>query len=202
MDTLYISPGSVAVAVALTAAEMGIDLAYARLNFTQGEQQGPEYLGVNPKGRVPALVTEQGVLTETGAILEYLASQSPGYVPDDPFEAARMRSIMYYLASTVHVNHAHNFRGHRWADDPGARADMKAKVPETMTACAAYLEDIFQGPFLLGDRMTLADPYFFTMLRWFEGDGVVLANFPRLSAFYLMYDARPSVQGLKDLGLM
>ena len=97
------------------------------------EQTKPEYLAVNSKGRVPTLEVGGERLTETGAILDYIASLAPqaNLVPDDPLKAAYMRSVMYFLASTMHVNHAHKARGSRWADRPESHADMTAKVPAT-----------------------------------------------------------------------
>ena len=101
---------------------------------------------------------------------------------------------MYYFASTVHVAHAHRMRGYRWATEESSFADMKAKVPETMTAAAGYLEELVEGPYLFGGEITLADPYLYTMVRWMEGDGVDMAGFPRLAAFRTAMEARPSVQ--------
>ncbi|KKL87316.1 hypothetical protein LCGC14_1935950, partial [marine sediment metagenome] len=81
-------------------------------------------------------------LTETGALLEYVATRAPdaSLVPTDPDAAGHMRGVMYYLASTMHVAHAHKMRGHRWADQQSSFDDMTAKVPQTMAECAAYIE--------------------------------------------------------------
>ena len=102
-----------------------------QLDFAGGEQTKPAYKQINPKGRVPALVVDGGILTETGALLEYIAAKAPEaeLVPKDPVMAARMREVMYYLASTMHVNHAHKLRGARWADKISSWKDMTDKVP-------------------------------------------------------------------------
>ena len=110
---------------------------------------------------MPALVTDQGILTETGAILDYIADIAPaaGLRPSDPYEAAKMREAMCYLASTMHVNHAHKMRGHRWASEESSFADMKAKSVQTMTESAAHVENhALQGPYVLGETFSLADP--------------------------------------------
>ncbi len=68
------------------------------------------------------------------------------WLPDDPFVFAQAQSFNSYLCSTVHINHAHKMRGHRWATDESSFADMKRKVPETMAACFALIErDMLEG---------------------------------------------------------
>ena len=101
-----------------------------RLSFASNEQRGAEYLAINPKGRVPAMVTDRGILTETPAMLAYIAQSFPEarLAPlDDPFAFAEVQAFNSYLCSTVHVAHAHRMRGQRWADDPAAIAAMQAR---------------------------------------------------------------------------
>lgn len=203
--SLHYSPGTVAVTVALAAHELGIPLNLVRVDFASGAQTQAAYLALNPKGRVPALVTPQGVLTEAGAILDHLACLNPdaGLVPSNTFEAAQMRSVMYYLASTMHVNHAHKLRGSRWANLEASFADMTAKVPETMAACCAYLEaDVVQGPFVMGDAISLADPYLFVVCTWLKGDGVDVNDFPKLAAHFEAFGARASVAAMREAGVL
>ena len=184
MLKLYCAPRTISVAVVTLLNDAGIHWEPIRVDIAGGEQTRPEYHRINPKGRVPVLITPEGALTEAGAILEYLAETAvPGYVPADPLARARMREVMFYLASTMHVNHAHKMRGRRWANDEAALADMTAKVPETMAASCAYVEALMTGPFLFGPNLTLADFYLFTICTWLAGDGVDVSKFPRLSAF-------------------
>ena len=125
----YFAPGTIAIATGMLLEEASLTYDPVPLNFAKGEQTAPEFLAINPKGRVPALVTNQGILTETGAIAEFIAAQVPdlGLVPTDPFAAAQMRAITFYLASTFHVNHAHGPRGIRWADNEASLQDMRTK---------------------------------------------------------------------------
>lgn len=193
---LYYAKGTISIAVVIALHEAGLDFDPVRLDFRAGEQSGAEYLKINPKGRVPSLVTDMGVLTETGAILEYIADIAPqaGLRPADPQQAARMRETMYYLASTMHVNHAHKMRGHRWADQQSSFDDMKAKSVQTMTESAAYVENhVLTGPFVLGETVSLADAYLFVACNWLAGDGVDAAQFPKITAFVQAMLARPSV---------
>ena len=110
-----------ALASHIALEEAGAQYEPVRLSFRSSDQRKPEYLAINPKGRVPSLVTDDGVLTETPAILAYVAQRYPNarLAPvDSPFAFARVQAFNSYLCSTVHVAHAHRFRGSRWADDP------------------------------------------------------------------------------------
>lgn len=93
MNTFYFSPGSCALASHIALAESGLPYQVKKLNFAEGEQRSEAYLAINPKGRVPALVTDKGVVTETVAILGYIAQAAPEarLAPlADPFLFAKM----------------------------------------------------------------------------------------------------------------
>ena len=202
---LYYSPGTISIAVAIALEEAGLEYDPVSLDFRNGEQRGDAYLAINPKGRVPALDLDGTILTETGAILDYIATLAPeaGLVPDDPLQAARMRAVMYYLASTMHVNHAHKLRGARWASEESSFEDMRAKVPETMTASARYVEqNCLGGPFVLGERISLADPYLYVVCTWLEGDSVDVLQFPKIEAFRAAMQDRASVKAVRAKGML
>lgn len=195
--TFYSAPGTCALATHIALIEAGAEFDLVKLDFAAGQQQSAEFLGINPKGRVPALATEHGVLTETPALLAFVAQSFPkaGLAPlDDPLAFARMQELTSYLASTAHVAHAHKRRGARWADDPAAHEAMRAKVPQTMTVCAAYLESQIVGPWVAGEQYSVADGYLFTIGSWLEADGVDLTQFPKLTAYLARVAARPAVQ--------
>ena len=185
MLTLYYAPHSCALASHLALEHSGPVYEARRVDLANGEQRSPAYLRVNPKGRVPALITEQGVLTETPAILAYIAQRFPRarLAPlDDPFLFAEAQSFNSYLCSTVHVAHAHRYRGHRWADDPAAIEAMRIKVPQTMKACFDQIEnDFFRGPYVLGEQFSICDMYLFTISRWLPGDDVDVNWFPKVA---------------------
>ncbi len=172
MLKLFYTPGTCSLASHIALEEAGAAYEVHRVDFSKAEQTKPDYLSINPKGRVPALVTDRGILTETPAILAYIAQSFPKarLAPlDDPFEFARLQSFVSYLCSTVHVAHAHARRAGRWADDPAAQEAMKAKVPQNMGDCFALIErTMFAGPFVLGDCYSIADPYLFTIASWLE----------------------------------
>ena len=166
MLKLYYAPGTCALASHIALEEAGAAYTAERLDFKNSQQTTPQYLAINPKGRVPALVTDRGILTETPAILAFIAQSSPQakLVPEDPFAFAQAQSFNSYLCSTVHINHAHKMRGYRWAVEESSFADMKRKVPETMAACFALIErDMLKGPWVMGEQYTVCDPYLFTL---------------------------------------
>jgi glutathione S-transferase len=182
----YYAPNSCALASHIALEDAGASYEAVRVNFGANEQRGAAYLAVNPKGRVPSLVTARGVLTETPAMLLYIAQMHPaaGLAPlDDAWALAQVQAFNSYLCSTVHVAHAHRMRGYRWADDPAAIEAMKKKVPQSVGECFDLIErEMFKGPFVFGDTYTISDPYVFTIAQWWELDGVDPARFPKLAA--------------------
>lgn len=177
------APKTVALASHIALEEAGADYEPVRLNFAGNDQRKPDYLAINPKGRVPALATDRGILTETPAILAYVAQAYPDakLAPlADAFAFARIQAFTSYLCSTVHVNHAHKLRGARWSDDVEAHESMRRKVAQNMTDCFGLIErEMFEGPWIAGQDYSIADPYFFTVGLWLEGDGVDTTLFPQ-----------------------
>jgi glutathione S-transferase len=206
MMKLYYTPGTISIAVAITLEEAGLPYEPVKVDFASAEQTKPAYLKLNPKGRVPALVVEDGeVMTETGALLDYIAALKPdaGLVPDNAQDAAHMRSVMYYLASTMHIAHAHKMRGPRWADQQSSFDDMTAKVQQNMAASAAYVQsNCLRGDYVAGDQFTLADPYLFIVCNWLAGDGVPPADIPQIEAFLARMEARESVKTVRAKGML
>lgn len=198
MHTLYTAPGTCGLATHLALAHAGADYQLVRLDFRNQQQRSSDYLKLNPKGRVPALATPRGVLTETPALLLYVAQSYPdsGLAPlNDAFELARFNEFNAYLCSTVHVAHAHRFRGYRWVDDAAAIEAMKQKVPQTMGEAYALIEqDYLRGPWVMGEQLCAADYYLLTMSRWLEGDGVDLSRLPKVMDHLQRMLALPLVQ--------
>jgi glutathione S-transferase len=198
MLTFFYSPGSCALASHIALEDSGATYELKRVDFRKSEQQSPDYLAINPKGRVPALKTPEGVVTETPAILAFLAQSFPEarLAPlGDPFAFAQLQAFTTYLCATVHVAHAHRGRGYRWANDEASFADMKRKVPETVGACFELIETrMFRGPWAMGEDYSVADPYLFTLASWLEGDGVDIARFPRVADHHARMAERESVK--------
>lgn len=206
MLKLFYAPGSCALAAHIALAESGASYEAVLVDFKNQQQRSPEYLAINPKGRVPALATGRGVLTENTAILPFIAQSFPEarLAPlDDPFAFGTMLSFLGYMATTVHVAHAHGTRGARWSDDVAAHASMKAKVPQNMRDCFELIQSkMLQGPWVLGEAYSVADAYLYTMSRWLPGDDVPLASLPAIAAHHVRMGQRPAVQrALEEEGI-
>jgi glutathione S-transferase len=202
---LFYTPNTISMSVAIALQEANIAHDLILVDFAKAQQTDADYLAINPKGRVPTLVIEGQPYTETGALLELVSSLAPSknLAPNDPMQAAKMRSVMLYLASTMHINHAHKMRGSRWANEQSSFDDMTAKVPETMAASAQYVEDeCLTGPFVLGDVFSIADIYLFNICTWLAGDQVKVSNYPKITAHMAMMETRPSVQKIRALGIL
>jgi glutathione S-transferase len=182
---LYYTPHTCALASHIALEQAGADYQVKRIDFSKNEQRSPEYLRVNPKGRVPALVTNRGILTETPAILTFICQSFPAarLAPlDDPFALAQVQAFNSYLCSTVHVAHSHRMRGYRWADDPTAIEAMKKKVPQSVGDCFEQIEhEMLLGPWVTGSNYTICDMYLFTLAQWLEADGVDLRRLPKVA---------------------
>jgi glutathione S-transferase len=184
MMKLYYAVHTCALASHIALEDAGAEYSTVRINFAAEEQRKPEYLAINPKARVPSLVTERGILTETPAMLAFIAQSFPKarLAPlDDPFAFAEVQAFNSYLCATLHVAHAHRMRGYRWADDPAAIEAMKRKVPDSVSACYELIESkMLRGPWVMGDAYTICDPYLFTVAQWMEGDSIDPARFPKV----------------------
>jgi len=198
MLKLYYAPGTCALASHITLEEAGAAYTTERLDFKSNQQNSAEYLAVNPKGRVPALVTDRGILTETPAMLAFIAQSFPQakLAPlNDAFAFAQAQAFNSYLCSTVHVAHAHKGRGYRWATEESSFTDMKRKVPQSVGASFALIErDMLKGPWVMGETYTICDPYLFTLAGWLEGDSVDLATLPKVADHRKRMSERPAVQ--------
>ena len=198
MLKLYTARGTIGLACEIALEEAGAAYEAERLDFTQNAQRSADFLSINPKSRVPALVCEQGVITEAPAILSYIAQTHPhaGLAPfDDAFAMARLNSFNAYLSSWVHPGAAHRHRGYRWADDPAAIAEMSRKAPEVFADAMGLIEaHLLAGPWVLGERFTLCDPYLFVVSSWLPRDGIDMGQFPKVAAHYARMGDRPAVK--------
>ncbi|MFT4861622.1 MAG: glutathione S-transferase [Pseudohongiellaceae bacterium] len=200
--TFYFAPKTVSLASHLALEDAGAIYQPHQIDFARVEQRSSSYLDVNPKGRVPALETHRGIISETPAILMYIAQTFPQakLAPlNDPYLFAKCQEFNLYLCSTVHVAHAHRVRGSRWADDDAAIEAMQRKVKQNMQECFALIETkLFAGPWVLGEAYSICDAYLFTIVQWLVGDEVDVKQFQKIRDFDIRMRERPSVIGLAD----
>ncbi len=200
MLKLYYAAHTCSLATHIVLEEVGADYSTVRVDFGKEQQKSLEFLKVNPKARVPTLVTDRGILTETPAMLVYVAQSFPKArlaLMDDPFAFAQVQAFNAYLCSHLHVAHAHRMRGHRWvdADDTASIAAMQRKVPESVGGAFEMIErEMLKGPWVMGEHYTICDPYLFTLAQWLEADGVDLKRIPRVVDHRRRMSERPEVK--------
>lgn len=201
--SLYSAPGSVGVASHIALEESGLDYDFVTVDMVNKEHQSEQYLKINPKARVPSLFVGDEVLTETPAILAYVAHLAPASsiaLPDDPLAFAQIQSFNSYLSSTVHIAHAHKKRGSRWSDDDEVCEKLSSFVPVSMGQCFDLIQtQMMKTPWVHGDSFSISDPYLFTICRWLEGDGVDIADYPLVAAHFQRMQERSSVQHVLHL---
>lgn len=195
--TLHYAPNTVSLASIIVLEELGLSYRLERVDFASSQQRSAEHLRINPLGRVPVLATADGVLTETPALLGYLSDLKPdaGLMPSGAFARAQALSFASYLASTVHVAHAHRMRGSRWADDAEAIAAMQRKVPQSVLAAFLIIEQRhLDAAWVMGPAFTVCDAYLFTLAQWLEVDGVDVSKLPRVLDHRARVRARSATQ--------
>lgn len=191
---LYYAPGACSLADHIALNEAGITCDLIGIDRAKRTDDGRDFLKINPRGYVPALELDDGVvLTENLAILAYIAQQSDGLFAEAGMTPWRALEAISFMSTAIHGNLVPFFKN--LSDDEKARA--RSALVSHFATLADQLGD---HPFLLGDRMTVADPYLFWCLRSAPVSGVELPE--RLKAFFVRMNKLPSVQkALTEEGL-
>jgi glutathione S-transferase len=169
MLTLYYSPGACSMASHVTLEESGAKYELQQVQLAKGEQKSPDYLKINPRGRVPALRTDGGVITENTAILTYLAKAFPeaNLFPKDTLGEVRCISMMAWFSNTVHPFFAHINRPERYAADESAHPSMKATSKAAFWANLQEIDSLLAGKqWMQGAQFTTCDPYALVFYSW------------------------------------
>lgn len=197
---LYYSPGACSLASHIALEESGLPFEAVRINFAEAQQRSPEYLAINPKARVPALVDGTFVVTENPAILRYLARRAPesGLWPEDPQQEARCAEWCAWCSSTIHVAYAHVRRAERYAVSEAARAEVVEKGRETCRDLWGQIDaKLGAGPWALGERYSVADPYLIVFWLWGRNEALgfdMAGDFPNWTAQARRMAERPAVR--------
>jgi glutathione S-transferase len=177
MLTLYLAPGSSSMAVHIALHEIAVPFETKPMSFKRGDMQAPDYLKLNPEGKVPALVIDSRPLTEVAAILFYLARSFPDakLLPrDDPEAEAQAISWMSFIAATLHPARRH---GLDYARSVYGIADRRLGTG-----------------WAIGDY-SIADIHLFRLYwRLFNSLHPAPGEFPNLDAHYARMMARLAVQ--------
>lgn len=194
--TLFYFPGACSLASHIVLEELAEPFEAVKVDVLAGEQHQASFRAINPHGKVPALATEHGVLTETPAILGWLAGKRPelGLLPSDPFTRAQALSVAAWLSSSMHPAFARIWRGSTLTDDSNAWPSLKAKAESTLLEHFAELEHRLTDTIWMFGDFSVIDAYVLVMRRWGSRAGFDMSAYPALLAHGQRMAARPSVE--------
>jgi GSH-dependent disulfide-bond oxidoreductase len=204
---LYSLPTPNGVKVSIALEELELPYEAHRVDFGGNEQKSPEFLSLNPNGRIPALIDPDGPdgkpigLFESGAILVYLAEKTGMLIPADP--AARYETLAWVMFQMGGIGPMFGQFGHFYkfaADKVANNAYPMERYRDESKRLLSVLEDRLKGrQFLMGDDYTIADIATFPWVRGadvFYGGREVLdyASFPAVMAWLERCLERPAAQ--------
>jgi glutathione S-transferase len=184
--------GACSLATHIALREAGIAFELVKVSHrTHKTYDGVDFSEINSKGYVPALVLDNGeLLTENAALLQYVADLNPaaGLAPAvGTLERYRLSEWLAYINSEIHKAFSLLFV-------PNASGDMKQYAHAALTKRVGWLaQRMGSNPYLLGERFTVADAYFFVTLTWAPLVGFDLTPWPNLKSFQERITARPHV---------
>lgn len=194
--TLYGSQSTASLVVHWLLIELGVEHRLRMLDFDKREQKSPEYLAINPQGRVPALLIDGQVLTESAAIAMHLADLSPqaGLAPaiGTPERAAYYRWMLFGAYTLMPA-----YRGWFYADEPAGEENadkVKASSRAALESAWQQVNDHLEanGPYLLGEKRSAADFLFTMLMRWSRNMPKPTDTWPALRAYAERMKALPS----------
>ena len=194
MLILYYSPGACSQAPHILLHEIGLEHDAKRVDLrAKTLEDDSDYLAVNPKGAVPALQLESGeVLTENAVILQFIGDRAawPEVLPPlGNFRRYRVLELVNFITTELHKRFSFLF-------SRDASAEVKEFVKTDLAKKLDWIDDrLGDGPFLMGNDLTLPDPYLFVISRWTD-KMIGLGQWPNLRAFYERMLQRDSVRNV------
>ena len=168
---LFYAPGACSLASHIALEEAGADFEPVEIDFGSAQQQSAAYLAINPKGRVPVLEDGGEIITESPAILRYIARRFPAadLWPEDMLEDARCTEWLSWCVSSVHVAFSHIARSYRYAISPEGLSEVEEKGREATRDLWEKVEArlaVRNTKWSASDGFSVADPYLFTFWHW------------------------------------
>lgn len=204
MYELYFSVGTACFAPLMVLEEEGLPFRLIETDIEAGAHQTPEYLAINPAGKVPALKLPNGeILTEASAICLYLADThdlrrvAPGV--DEPERAQFLRSLIF-LATTLQDHFKRYYYPERYSSDPGHASAIEAKALDFLRDSFSVVDRVLSanGPYHLGERYSVADTYLVMLASWFPAERNLMKDFPAVGRCYDLVAARPCIKAGLD----
>ncbi len=200
MMQLHYFPSNASMTPHMLLEELGVPYERVLVDRTTNAQRSPEYLKLNPNGKIPVLVDGDLVLYETAAIVLHLVDTHPQaqLAPAvGTTERAQFYKWLMWLSNTLQAEMPLYFYSERWADGPEGAAQVKKHAEAHIAAMVDQLEGEFArhgGPWFLGERFCALDPYVLMLCRWTRGMARPARTLPMLGAYLQRMLARPAVQ--------
>jgi glutathione S-transferase len=194
---LYYAPGACSFASHIALEEAGLTYDTQKMNLADGDQKKPEYLRLNPRGRVPTLVVDGQVLTENVGILTYVGGGYPqaGLWPKKTWDQAKLVSTLAWLSNTVHPAYAHIVRPERYATDDASKENIKARAKDVFQGHLEEIDQLLEGQkWTVANQFTVADGYLLVFYRWANRQKMPVRELKNYSALVQRVMARPAVQ--------
>ena len=194
---LYYAPGACSLASHIAIEEVGVPYETQKLNLAEGDQRKPDYLRINPRGRVPTLVVDGKVLTENIGILTYFGGGYPqaNLWPEKTWDQAKLVSTLGWFSNTVHPAYGHVVRAERYVDDEAAKEAIKVKGKASFQGYLEEIDRLLAGQkWCMGGQYTVADPYLLVFYRWANRQKMPVRELKHYSAVVDRILARPAVQ--------
>jgi glutathione S-transferase len=189
---LYYAPGACSLSPHIALHEAGLAHESEKVDLSQKTLAGGgNYLAINPKGQVPALVIGKTVLTEGPAVVQYIADQAPqsGLAPaNGTLERYQLQEWLNFITSDLHKTFTPLFK-------PNTPEDYKPIARENLGKAFAYVDQRLAGnDYLMGSQFTVADGYLFVVLRWADAKKIDISTLKNLTAFQARVAGRPGVK--------
>lgn len=197
MYKLYWAQDTGAMAPQILLEEIGADYAKIVLDLDAGDHRGAEYLALNPRGQVPTLLLPDGeIMTESAAIAIHLAESHPeADLLPPPASSARARVLRWLCFAVANLYDAdlRIYYSDEYSTDPGCAASIQARARLDLDRYWDLLEaELGDGPYLLGERYSIIDPYLLMIAWWHERVDDLLARCPRLARLCSSVQSRPA----------
>jgi glutathione S-transferase len=194
---LFFAPGACSFVPHAMLEMAGVPFDPVMVKLHKGEQRGPEYLALNPRGQVPVLVDEGAVITQIVAILLHLDARLPqaGILPAAGLARTQALSTLAWMNNTVHPTFTHVFMPQKFSDDEGAQKLMRAFAVNTYRDLLGEIETLAAkaSPWMGGEQPGALDAYVLTLLRWGGIAGIDPTSLPASWALAQRFAALPAV---------
>ena len=199
MYQLYWAKDSGALAPQILLEEIGAEYERCVLDLDQAQETSAEFLNINPRGQVPALVLADGsVITESAAISLHLADShvEAGLLPPlASVERAQVYRWLFYASANLYESILRLYYADRFTTDPTQVDQIQASARAFIDQSWGLLEnELGQGPYLLGQTYSLIDPYLLMLTNWHEHPGVLFERNPKLRRLCETVRLRPAVE--------